>query len=110
MVTPAQGSGSVSIKLPEPIHPLISFAETAYDPAVKPLKTPEAWKAPPLILYENPVLPEADATILPLFPPTVVGFVSVAVTVITNPVQGFGAVKVKLADPIQPLPSFAVME
>ena len=59
--------------------------------------------------YVNPVLPAALATILPLFDVPEVGLVTVPVTVIVTPVQGLGAMRVKLAVPIQPLASFASM-
>jgi hypothetical protein len=73
------------------------------------VKLPDAWNAPPLILNVNPVLPVADAAILPFVPPAVVGFVEVPVTTTVTPEQGLGGlVTVNVDVPVQPLEFFAI--
>ena len=62
---------------------------------------------PPLILKVNPVLPVADAEILPFVAATEVGLTVVPVTVMVIPAQGLGAVNVKTVVPLQPFKSFA---
>jgi hypothetical protein len=65
---------------------------------------------PPFRLYVKPVLPLAEAAILPFAEVRVVGLVTVPFTIMVIPAQGFGAVRVKVADPVQPFEFFAVME
>jgi hypothetical protein len=68
-----------------------------------------AWKAPPLILKVKPVLPVADAVMLPFVATADVGLTVVAVKEIVIPAQGLGAVKVNAAEPVHPFTSFATI-
>lgn len=56
-------------------------------PAANPVKFPELWNAPPLILNVKPVPPVAVAVIVPLFCPTEAS-VFVVETAIVTPSQG----------------------
>lgn len=58
--------------------------------AASPVKFPDAWKAPPLILKVNPDPPEAVAEILPSVAPEPDELLVVPFTVIVTPLHGFG--------------------
>ena len=58
-------------------------------PADRPVKFPDDCDVPPLILKVKFELPDADAEILPLFCPAPDVFVTVPLTVIVTPLQGF---------------------
>ena len=89
IVIPAQGLGAVNVNKAEPVQPFRSFATIVKVPWPRLLKLPVAWKAPPFILNVNPVLPAADAEMLPLVAAADVGLTVVAVTLMIIPAGQF---------------------